>query len=34
LIQQNTGFEEYYRYMLQQVAEKKNSTTVSQGKIS
>jgi len=34
LIQQNTGFEAYYRYMLQQVAESKNITTVAQGEIS
>jgi adenylate cyclase len=34
LIQQNTGFEDYYRYMLHQVAEKKNITTVMQGEIS
>ena len=34
LIQQNTGYEGYYRYMLQQVADKKNSTTVLQGEIS
>lgn len=34
LIQQNTGFEDYYRYMLQQVAGKKNATTVTQGEIS
>lgn len=34
LIQQNTGFEDYYRYMLQQVTDKKSSTTVMQGKIS
>jgi len=34
LIQQNTGFEDYYRYMLQQVAAKQNSTTVKPGEIS
>ncbi len=34
LIQQNTGYENYYRYMLHQVAEKKNITTVTQGVIS
>jgi hypothetical protein len=34
LIQQNTGFEDYYRYMLTQVANKNNSTTVMQGEIS
>ena len=34
LIQQNTGFEDYYRYMLQQVASKHNSTLVMQGEIS
>ena len=34
LIQQNTGYEDYYRYMLHQVAEKKNITTVMQGEIS
>ncbi len=34
LIQQNTGFEDYYRYMLHQVAEKKNITSVMQGEIS
>ena len=33
LIQQNTGFEDYYRYMLQQVAAKQNSTTVKPGEI-
>ena len=34
LIQQNTGYEDYYPYMLQQVAEKKNIATVMQGEIS
>jgi len=34
LIQQNTGYEDCYRYMLHQVAEKKNITTVMQGEIS
>jgi len=34
LIQMNTGFEDYYRYLLQQVAAKQNMTTVTQGEIS
>lgn len=34
LIQQTTGFENYYHYMLQQVAQKQNVTTVRQGEIS
>lgn len=34
LIQQHTGFEQYYRYMLQQVANHKNMTLVKQGEIS
>ena len=34
LIQQNAGYEDYYRYMLHQVSEKKNVTTVMQGEIS
>jgi len=33
LIQQNTGFEDYYRYMLKQVAANKSGTTVLQGEI-
>jgi len=34
LIQQHAGFEQYYRYMLQQVANHKNMTLVKQGEIS
>lgn len=34
LIQMNTGYENYYRYMLQQVAANRNVTTVQQGEIS
>jgi hypothetical protein len=34
LIRQHAGFEQHYRYMLQQVANHKNMTPVKQGEIS
>lgn len=34
LIQENSGFEDYYRYMLQQVGKHQNITQVSQGEIN
>lgn len=34
LIRQHAWFEQYYRYMLQQVANHKDMTLVKQGEIS